>query len=86
MTGTFPLPRGELIAQMQNLGYEYEEHPNSKTEIMLIGEKPGSKAEKARTLGIPLLEGREAVSAQFPLVLKQEPVKKAPAPLQGGLF
>lgn len=71
---------------MQNLGYEYEEHPNSKTEIMFIGEKPGSKAEKAKNLGIPCFEGREAVSAQFPLIIKQEAMKKAPAPLQGGLF
>ena len=53
---------------------------------MLIGEKPGAKAEKAKKLGIPLLEGREAVVLQFPLVMKQEITKKAPAPLQGGLF
>ncbi len=71
---------------MQDLGYQYEENPSSKTDWMLIGEKPGAKAEKAKKLGIPLLEGREAVVLQFPLVMKQEITKKAPAPLQGGLF
>ncbi len=36
LTGTFPITRGNLIQQMQQLGYRYEENPTSSTTFMLI--------------------------------------------------
>lgn len=65
LTGTFPIPRGELIAQMQKQGYHYEENPNSSTQWMLIGNKAGSKADKAKKLGIPCYENRKEIVQKF---------------------
>ncbi|MDO4714070.1 MAG: helix-hairpin-helix domain-containing protein [bacterium] len=50
LTGTFPLSRSQLIAQLQQKGYSYDETPLTTTHYMLIGDKPGSKLQKAQKL------------------------------------
>lgn len=50
---------------MQQNGYQYEEQPTTKTTVMLIGEKPGSKATKAKKIGIPCFEERETIVQAF---------------------
>jgi len=44
------MSRGVLIKHLQNKGCQYDENPLQTTNFMLIGEKPGSKAEKAKKL------------------------------------
>lgn len=50
LTGTFPVPRSQIVAQMQAKGFSYDEQPLQTTQVMLIGEKAGSKAEKAKKI------------------------------------
>lgn len=86
LTGTFPIPRGALIAQMKKQGYQYEEQPNSTTQRMLIGNKPWSKAEKAKKLGIPCYEEREEIVQAFWLSPDLPTSSVQNQILQGGLF
>ena len=44
------MSRGALIKHLQDKGYRYDENPLQTTNFMLIGKKPGSKAEKAKEL------------------------------------
>ena len=44
------MSRGVLIKCLQDKGYQYDETLLQTTNFMLIGEKPGSKAEKAKKL------------------------------------
>lgn len=86
LTGTFPISRGELVAQMKKQGYQYEEQPNSFTQRMLIWEKAWSKAEKAKKLGIPCYEGREIIVQKFWLSNDTPAQWNQKQILQGGLF
>ncbi|PZM86587.1 MAG: hypothetical protein DLD55_05275 [candidate division SR1 bacterium] len=86
LTGTFPISRGELIAQMGKQGYQYEEQPNSSTQRMLIGEKAGAKAEKAKKLGIPCYEERKIIVQEFGLSTDLPTSSVQKQILQGGLF
>lgn len=53
---------------MQQHGYIFHEQPSKMTDFMLIGEKAGSKKEKAQELGLKIYEGREHITKQFPFL------------------
>ncbi|HCY20824.1 TPA: hypothetical protein DIC40_03055 [Patescibacteria group bacterium] len=48
ITGSFPFPREEIVAILEKEGYIFHDNPTKSTQLMLIGEKAGSKKEKAQ--------------------------------------
>ena len=55
ITGTFPDPREAIKQQLLRLGAKVTGSVSRKTDYLLAGEKPGSKLQKARALGIRIL-------------------------------
>ena len=56
ITGTFSRPRPEIKAELQRLGAKVTGSVSSKTDWVAVGDSPGSKADKALELGIPILD------------------------------
>ena len=86
ITGTFPLSRTEIANQLISQGYQFDENPIQTTSFMLIGEKAGSKAEKAQKYGIKTFNNREEIVKTFNIKLPEPQNKKTPTPIQWGLF
>ena len=60
ITGTLPtLKRNEAKELIQKAGGKVTNSVSSKTDYLLLGDNPGSKWEKAQTLGIPSLSEAE---------------------------
>ncbi len=55
ITGTLSRPRAEFEAAIKADGGRPSGSVSSKTSYVLVGENPGSKLDKARRLGIPVL-------------------------------
>ncbi len=57
VTGTLDrFTRSEIQARIKSLGGKVSSSVSKKTDFVLVGESPGSKAEKATKLGVPLLD------------------------------
>ena len=61
------MSRGVLIKHLQDKGYQYDENPLQTTNFMLIGEKPGSKVEKAKKLWLEILDSWGEIVSKFGL-------------------
>ena len=85
LTGTFPISRGEFVAQLKKQGYIYDENPTHTTEIMFIWEKAWSKAEKARWLWIPIYEDWDEIQKKFWIEVKT-PIQNKAKIIQWWLF
>jgi DNA ligase (NAD+) len=48
--------RDEIAALLEGAGARVTSSVSSKTDYVVVGENPGSKAEKARELGVPTLD------------------------------
>lgn len=60
VTGTLThYSRQEIKERIENLGGKVTDSVSKKTSYVLVGENPGSKAEKAKTLAIPVLDEQE---------------------------
>lgn len=60
LTGTLSsMSRDEAKVALRKLGADISESVSRKTTAVVAGESPGSKAEKARILGIPILTEEE---------------------------
>ena len=60
LTGTLSkFPREEAAGIIESLGGKVASSVSSKTNYLVVGEAPGSKLDKARRLGIPILDEEE---------------------------
>ena len=56
LTGTLSMPRSELKDRLQAAGARVSSSVSKKTDYVVVGENPGSKADKARELRIKMLD------------------------------
>jgi DNA ligase (NAD+) len=57
ITGTLSkYSRSEASARLKALGAKVSGSVSGKTTAVIAGDKPGSKVDKARTLGVPVLD------------------------------
>jgi DNA ligase (NAD+) len=56
LTGTLSRPRQEVKEQLQALGAKVTGSVSKKTDYVIAGEDAGSKLEKAKSLGVPVLD------------------------------
>jgi DNA ligase (NAD+) len=67
LTGTLPtLTREEATAKIEALGGKVSGSVSKKTRYVVVGSDAGSKLDKARALGLPLLD-----EAQFLALCEQ---------------
>jgi DNA ligase (NAD+) len=59
ITGTLSAPRDEVIDRIEAAGGKVTGSLSRKTDFLVVGEDPGSKVEKAKTLGVTVLDERE---------------------------
>ena len=55
ITGTLSRPRDEIKEVLENLGANVTGSVTKKTDYVIVGENPGSKYDKAKSLGISIL-------------------------------
>ncbi|WP_353282169.1 helix-hairpin-helix domain-containing protein [Wolbachia endosymbiont (group A) of Aleiodes leptofemur] len=61
-TGKLSRERKEMQAEAESLGGILSSSVSNKTDFLVVGEKPGSKLEKAKKLGIKILTEEEFVT------------------------
>jgi DNA ligase (NAD+) len=59
ITGTFKTKRKEIKEFIENSGGQVTGSVSSNTDILLLGENPGSKYDKAKSLGVKIIEEKE---------------------------
>jgi DNA ligase (NAD+) len=59
ITGTLSVPRDEVVARIETAGGKVTGGVSKKTDYVVAGEDPGSKVDKARKLGVTVLDERE---------------------------
>lgn len=59
LTGTLSVPRETMAERLEALGGHAVGSVSKKTDLVIVGDKPGSKALKAKTLGIRMLDETE---------------------------
>ncbi len=59
LTGTLSIPREEAKAMIEYRGGKVTGSVTSKTSVVVVGENPGSKYDKAKSLGIPVWDEEE---------------------------
>lgn len=59
ITGTLSQSRQDIQARIEGLGGEVSQSLSKNTDYLLLGENPGSKLNKAKSLGITILSEKE---------------------------
>jgi DNA ligase (NAD+) len=57
ITGTLERPRSFYVEQLEAAGGTFTSSVSKNTDYVLAGEEAGSKLERARELGVPVLDG-----------------------------
>jgi DNA ligase (NAD+) len=57
--GLASMSRDEAKRKLQDMGAKVTESVSKKTDYVIVGEEPGSKADKARELGVTMLDEKE---------------------------
>lgn len=64
VTGTMKsMDRKEISARLEELGATVADSVSAKTDLLIVGEKAGSKLEKAESLGIQVMTEAEFIEA-----------------------
>jgi DNA ligase (NAD+) len=56
VTGTLPVPRKEVEDMIERLGGHISSAVSKNTKYLIAGDEPGSKLEKARSLGVKVID------------------------------
>jgi DNA ligase (NAD+) len=56
ITGTLERPRSFYVEQLEAAGGTFTSSVSKNTDYVLAGEEAGSKLERARELGVPVLD------------------------------
>ncbi len=56
ITGTLSRPRGEFVERLEAAGGTFTSSVSRNTDYVLAGEEAGSKLERARVLGVPVID------------------------------
>jgi DNA ligase (NAD+) len=56
ITGTLSRPRGEFVERLEAAGGTFTSSVSRNTDYVLAGEEAGSKLERARELGVPVID------------------------------
>ncbi|KDA53497.1 hypothetical protein EG19_04625 [Thermoanaerobaculum aquaticum] len=56
ITGTLSRPREQVAALLEAAGAQVSESVSRKTSYLIVGQNPGSKLNKAQSLGVPVLD------------------------------
>ncbi len=56
ITGTLSRPRGEFVERLEAAGGTFTSSVSRNTDYVLAGEEAGSKLERARDLGVPVID------------------------------
>ncbi len=59
LTGSMRRPRSEIKEELESMGAKVTNTVSRKTDFVIYGEDPGSKYEKAKTVGVTLLSEEE---------------------------
>ena len=60
MTGSLEsMPREQVKEKIRELGGDVSESVSKKTDYVVVGSEPGSKYEKAKKLGIKIIDEKE---------------------------
>ncbi|MGA1847097.1 NAD-dependent DNA ligase LigA [Deferribacter abyssi] len=59
ITGVLSKPRGYFVKLIEELGGEVLNSVSKKIDFLLVGEKPGSKLDKAKSLGVKIINEDE---------------------------
>jgi DNA ligase (NAD+) len=60
ITGTLPIKREEAQAWIESQGGKILSSVSSKLNYLIVGDDPGSKVQKAESLGVPIISWEEA--------------------------
>jgi DNA ligase (NAD+) len=68
ITGTLSRPRGEFVERLEAAGGAFTSSVSKSTDYVLAGEEAGSKLDRARELGVPVIDeaGFEGLLSQGP--------------------
>jgi DNA ligase (NAD+) len=56
ITGTLSRPRGEFVERLEAAGGTFTSSVSKNTDYVLAGEEAGSKLDRARELGVPVID------------------------------
>ena len=59
ITGTLSRGRDEIREEIEHFGGKVSDSVSSKTDYVIVGDKPGSKSDKAQKLGVTILQEDE---------------------------